>query len=179
MTSQYHQCFREELGRLNPAQKKAVEQTEGPVLVVAGPGTGKTHILAARIGQILLSTDTSAQSILCLTFTDAGVRAMRERLLQLIGPEAHRVHIYTFHSFCNTVIQDNLAYFGRQGLEPVSELEQIELTRQILDGLPITHPLRRGKISAYFYEKHLRDLFQLMKTEGWTPSFLQQAIKDY
>ena len=177
--SQYHKRFREELTRLNPAQKEAVEQTEGPVLVVAGPGTGKTHILAARIGQILLSTDTSAQSILCLTFTDAGVRAMRERLLQLIGPEAHRVHIYTFHSFCNTVIQDNLAHFGRQGLEPVSELEQIELTRQILDELPITHPLRRGKSSAYFYEKHLRDLFQLMKTEGWTTAYLQTSIKEY
>ena len=61
-TSQYHQRFREELGRLNPAQKEAVEQTEGPVLVVAGPGTGKTHILAARIGQILLSTDTSEKT---------------------------------------------------------------------------------------------------------------------
>ena len=146
---------------------------------MAGPGTGKTHILAARIGQILLSTDTAAQNILCLTFTDAGVRAMRERLLELIGPEAHRVHIFTFHSFCNSVIQDNLAYFGRQGLEPVTELEQIELTRNLLDQLKVSHPLRRGKISPYFYEKHLRDLFQLMKTEGWTADYLQNAIQRY
>lgn len=177
--ARYHERFSKELDRLNPAQRQAVDQIEGPVLVVAGPGTGKTHILAARIGQILLSTDTSAQSILCLTFTDAGVRAMRERLLELIGPEAHRVHIYTFHSFCNTVIQDNLAHFGRQGLEPVSELEQIDLTRQILDRLDSAHPLRRGKISPYFYEKHLRDLFQLMKTEGWTTESMQKSIQTY
>ena len=76
-SARYHENFAKELARLNPAQRQAVDQIEGPVLVVAGPGTGKTHILAARIGQILLSTDTAAQNILCLTFTDAGVRAMR------------------------------------------------------------------------------------------------------
>lgn len=175
----YHAEFAQEIARLNPDQREAVEQVEGPVLVIAGPGTGKTHILAARIGQILLSTDTTAQSILCLTFTDAGVRAMRERLLELIGPEAHRVHIYTFHSFCNTVIQENLAYFGHQGLEPITELEQIELTRELLNKPDIENPLRRGKIHAHFYEKHLRDLFQLMKTEGWTPAYLENAIAAY
>ncbi|MEM1214246.1 MAG: ATP-dependent DNA helicase [Bacteroidota bacterium] len=175
----YQARFQEELTRLNPAQREAVEHIEGPVLVIAGPGTGKTHILASRIGHILLETDTSAQSILCLTFTDAGVRAMRQRLLQLIGPEAHRVHIYTFHSFCNTVIQDNLAQFGRQGLEPITELEQIDITRQLLENLPGEHPLRRGKIQPTFYERHLRDLFQLMKTEGWTPSYLRAAIATY
>lgn len=175
----YHAEFTKELARLNPDQRAAVEQIEGPVLVIAGPGTGKTHILAARIGQILLSTDTSAQSILCLTFTDAGVRAMRERLLELIGPEAHRVHIFTFHSFCNTVIQENLSYFGRQGLEPITELEQIELTRELLLQLDMENPLRRGKIHPHFYEKHLRDLFQLMKTEDWTPAYLERSIAAY
>ena len=97
----YNASFTKELARLNPAQRAAVEHIEGPVLVIAGPGTGKTHILTARIGRILLETDTQAHNILCLTFTDAGVHAMRERLLEFIGPEAHRVHIYTFHSFCN------------------------------------------------------------------------------
>ena len=84
-----------ELERLNAEQHEALDQIEGPVLVIAGPGTGKTHILAARIGRILIETDTQPQNILCLTFTDSGVRAMRQRLLQLIGPEAYRVHIFT------------------------------------------------------------------------------------
>ena len=95
---QYNETFLRELERLNPSQRAAVDQTDGPVLVIAGPGTGKTQILAARVGRILLETDTLPQSILCLTFTDAGVHAMRRRLLELIGPEAHRVQIYTFHS---------------------------------------------------------------------------------
>lgn len=112
--------FQQELERLNPAQRDAVETIEGPVLVIAGPGTGKTHILAARIGNILLRTDTQPHNILCLTFTDAGVQAMRQRLLSLIGQDAHKVHIFTFHSFCNTIIQDNLDLFGRRELEPLS-----------------------------------------------------------
>ncbi len=176
---QYNESFQEELAKLNPAQRQAVEQIEGPVLVVAGPGTGKTHILASRIGRILLDTDTQATNILCLTFTDAGVRAMRQRLLQLIGPEAHRVHIFTFHSFCNSVIQDNLAYFGKQGLEPISELEQVELIRELLDQLDMDHPLKRGKVQRYFYEKHLRHLFQLMKTEDWSIKELLFHIGTY
>ena len=99
-TSQhYNESFETALTSLNPEQLDAVTQIEGPVLVIAGPGTGKTHILTARIGQILKETDTNPNNILCLTFTDAGVHAMRERLLEFIGPEAHRVHIYTFHSF--------------------------------------------------------------------------------
>ncbi len=69
--SERNEAFRDLLEGLNTAQRQAVEQTEGPVLVVAGPGTGKTHVLAARIGKILLDTDARAQNVLCLTFTDA------------------------------------------------------------------------------------------------------------
>ena len=94
-TTLYNEAFLKELKRLNLQQRQAVDKIEGPVLVVAGPGTGKTHILSARIGRILLETDAQAHNILCLTFTDAGTHAMRERLLQFIGPEAHKVHIYT------------------------------------------------------------------------------------
>lgn len=175
----YNESFLLELERLNAEQREAVDHIEGPVLVIAGPGTGKTHILAARIGRILLETDTAPQNMLCLTFTDSGVRAMRQRLLQLIGPEAHRVHIFTFHSFCNNIIQDNLELFGRHELEPVSDLERIEMIRQIIDGLDVAHPLKRGQSDSYFYESHLYDLFQRMKTEDWTPEYVHNQIDLY
>lgn len=168
-----------ELERLNAEQREAVDHIEGPVLVIAGPGTGKTHILAARIGRILLDTDTQPQNILCLTFTDSGVRAMRQRLLQLIGPEAYRAHIFTFHSFCNSIIQDNLELFGRHELEPVSDLERIEMIRKILDGLDVSHPLKRGQSDSYFYESHLYDLFQRMKMEDWTPEYVHNQVDLY
>lgn len=173
---QYNKTFRKELARLNPAQRQAVDNIEGPVLVVAGPGTGKTHILTARIGRILLETDALPHNILCLTFTDAGVHAMRERLLEFIGPEAHRVHIYTFHSFCNNIIQENLELFGRNDLEPLGDLERVELMRRILEDLDINHPLKQGRADIYFYENHLYDLFQMMKSEAWSVEYVSEQI---
>ncbi|HMQ62898.1 MAG TPA: ATP-dependent DNA helicase [Flavilitoribacter sp.] len=176
---QYNDAFLRELRRLNAAQLEAVDQIEGPVLVLAGPGTGKTHLLSARIGRILMETDAQAQNILCLTFTDAGVQAMRKRLLELIGPEARRVHIYTFHSFCNRVIQDNLEYFGRRDLEPLTELEQVDILRRMIDHLSFDHPLKQGRSDAYFYDRHLADLFQRMKSENWTAGFVRERIQAY
>src|ERR1700742_130030 len=73
------QQFQEEYGKLNDQQRLAVDSIDGPVMVIAGPGTGKTQILAARIGKILLETDTAPENILCLTYTDAGTIAMRRR----------------------------------------------------------------------------------------------------
>lgn len=176
---QYNEAFRAFLSTLNEAQRTAVEKTEGPVLVIAGPGTGKTHILTARIGNILLRTDTRAQNVLCLTFTDAGAHAMRQRLLERIGPEAHRVPIFTFHAFCNRVIQENPEYFGKGKLEPLSELERIELVRQILVKLPADHPLREGRKDIFQFEHQLRDLFSNMKKEGWTPGFVIKKCDEF
>ncbi len=157
------------LRTLNEEQRTAVENIEGPVMVVAGPGTGKTHLMAARVGKILMETDTSPQSILCLTFTDAAVSALRTRLWHMIGPEAYRVPINTFHSFCHRIIQENPEYFGVAELEPASELERLEIVRQILAQLPPEHLLRQGYKDPFFYERHLRRLFTIMKTENWTP----------
>ena len=175
----YNETFRKELARLNDAQRIAVEQIEGPVLVIAGPGTGKTHILTARIGRILLETDALPHNILCLTFTDAGVHAMRERLLEFIGPEAHRVHIFTFHSFCNNIIQDNLELFGRNDLEPLGDLERVEIMRRILEDLDINHPLKQGRADIYFYENHLYNLFQMMKAEDWSVEYVEEQLDAY
>jgi len=176
---QYNDAFQAFLDTLNPAQRQAVEQVEGPVLVVAGPGTGKTHILTARIGNILLRTDARAQNVLCLTFTDAGANAMRQRLLQRIGPEAHRVPIYTFHAFCNRIIQENAEHFGRGNIEPVTELERIEIVRGLLQKLPPEHPLREGRKDVFQYEKHLSDLFSSMKKEGWTPGHVIKKSDEF
>ena len=175
----YTEKFTRHLTSLNTAQMAAVESIDGPMMVIAGPGTGKTHILTARIGRILRDTDAQPGNILCLTFTDAGVYAMRERLLELIGPEAHRVHIYTFHSFCNNVIQENMEYFGRHELEPLSELERVELLRNLIDQLPSDHLLRQRSNDVYYYERHLFDLFKQMKSENWSSDFILQEIDTY
>ncbi|MFN0035461.1 MAG: ATP-dependent helicase [Saprospiraceae bacterium] len=176
---QRNEAFRAFLDTLNPAQREAVEQVEGPVLVIAGPGTGKTHLLTARIGNILLRTDARPQNVLCLTFTDAGATAMRRRLLQRIGPEAQRVPIFTFHAFCNRIIQENAEQFGKGSPEPVTELERIEIVRGLLAKLPPEHPLRVGKKDVFQYEAHLRDLFSSMKKEGWLPGFVLKKSDEF
>lgn len=164
---------------LNLAQKAAVDAIEGPVMVIAGPGTGKTQILSARIGKILLETDANPENILCLTYTDAGAVAMRKRLLRFIGPDAYKVNIHTFHSFCNDVIQDNLSLFEKTKLDPISELESIEIFKQLIDGFPKNHPLKRYRGDVYFEINNLKNLFSNMKKEGWTAEYINNSIDSY
>ena len=91
--------FEELYNRLNPRQKAAVDAIDGPVMVVAGPGTGKTEILTLRIANILLKTDIGPAGILALTFTESGAMAMRRRLVEIIGAPAYYVNVSTFHGF--------------------------------------------------------------------------------
>lgn len=176
---QYQQRFEEVYKRLNEKQREAVDNTEGPVMVIAGPGTGKTQILASRIGKILRDTDFLPQNILCLTYTDAGTVAMRKRLTDFIGPDAYRVNIHTFHSFCNEVIQDNLSYFEKNSLDPISELEKIQLLKKLIDGFDKQHPLKRYRGDVYYDMNNLSLLFSTMKREGWTVDYIKDAIKTY
>ncbi|MEQ1552627.1 MAG: ATP-dependent DNA helicase [Ferruginibacter sp.] len=173
------QKFEEEYAKLNPQQQKAVDTTEGPVMVIAGPGTGKTQILAARIGKILMNPDVLADNILCLTYTDAGAIAMRRRLQSFIGADAYKVNIYTFHAFCNDVIQDNLSLFEKNSLDAISELENIELFKILIDNFSKDNPLKRYRGDVYYEINNLKQLFSNMKREGWTPQFINQKIDEY
>jgi len=179
MTTTFLSTYQNEYTKLNAAQKEAVDTIEGPVMVIAGPGTGKTQILAIRIGKILMETDTLPQNILCMTYTDSGAVAMRKRLLKMIGPDAYKVNIHTYHSFCNQVIQDNLAYFEKNSLEPISDLESIALMRELIDQFPKNHPLKRYRSDVYFETKNLRQLFSSMKREGWSTNLILDAINQY
>ncbi|HEV9035397.1 MAG TPA: ATP-dependent helicase, partial [Puia sp.] len=176
---QLRRRFQEEYQQLNEQQRLAVDNTEGPVMVIAGPGTGKTQILAARIGKILLDTDVFPGNILCLTYTEAGAIAMRRRLLSFIGPDAYKVHIHTFHSFCNDIIQENLSLFEKTSLDPISDLEKIQLFKALIDRFPKNHPLKRYRGDVYFEMNNLQNLFSTMKREGWNPTFIKEKIDQY
>jgi DNA helicase-2/ATP-dependent DNA helicase PcrA len=173
------QKFNEEYNKLNEQQKQAVDKIYGPVMVIAGPGTGKTQILSVRIGKILLETDYLPSNILCLTYTDAGVLAMRKRLVNMIGPDAYSVQIHSFHSFCNMVIQQNIHLFHKKELQPINDLEQAQCLIELIDGFDNSNPLKRYKTDAYFEATFLKELFGTMKREGWTEGFLEQKIGHY
>ena len=178
--AKYDSIFSQAYQRLNERQKLAVDTTEGPVLVNAGPGTGKTQILATRIGKILTQSDIAPHNILCLTYTDAATIAMRNRLVSIIGPTAHQVHIYTFHGFCNQVIQENLDIFGgyRQ-LEPITDLESIDIYRELIDNLEDDNPLKRFKYDKYFEASRMKNLFDLMKKENLDEEDIFEAINTF
>ncbi|MEI8249253.1 MAG: ATP-dependent DNA helicase [Candidatus Taylorbacteria bacterium] len=125
--------FSEHYSRLNKAQKEAVDTIEGPVMVIAGPGTGKTTILTLRIANILKKTDTPAHGILAITYTDAGVKAMRTKLQQIIGDRAHEVGIFTFHGFANAMIAEYQDHFIHvSDMKLMTDIEQESLIRTII-----------------------------------------------
>lgn len=173
------QNFNQSYAKLNEFQKKAVDQIEGPVMVIAGPGTGKTQILSVRIGKILLETDALPSNILCLTYTDAGVLAMRRRLMDMIGAEAYSVHIHSFHSFCNMVIQQNMHLFHKKELQPLNELEQTECLMELIDSFSNDNPLKRYKADAYYEARNLKELFGVIKRESFDVDGLLSKIDEY
>ena len=134
MQTEFTLKFDAEYKKLNDKQREAVDTIYGPVLVVAGPGTGKTQILALRIANLLKSdAQISPQNILCLTYTEEGKKNMRDRLFKLIGAEtAQYISVHTYHSFCNEVIQQNLSLFDKETLDAASELEKIQYIKSIL-----------------------------------------------
>ncbi len=130
--------FEKAYNNLNEQQRQAVDYIDGPLLVIAGPGTGKTQLLSVRVANILKQTDVSPDNILCLTFTDAAADNMRHRLSDFIGPEAYKVQIHTYHSFGSYLLQEHRPELTSS----IDELERFTLIRKIQSTLKITAPLR-------------------------------------
>jgi DNA helicase-2/ATP-dependent DNA helicase PcrA len=164
---------------LNQNQQNAVDSIEGCVMVVAGPGTGKTQVLGARVASILKHTDTNPENILCLTFTEAAATALRNRLYQFIGSGSHRVNILTYHGFSNHIIQENKDIFGVQDLNPISDLEVIEVLKSIIDELPNNSTLKRFRGEVYFDLKNLKKLFSLLKKDGLSPNDIEMMVENH
>jgi DNA helicase-2/ATP-dependent DNA helicase PcrA len=165
-----------EYKRLNKAQKEAVDTIEGSVMVVAGPGTGKTQILALRIANILKLTDTGADGVLCLTFTNSGVYAMRERLRKYIGGAASKVAVSTFHSFGIKLIEEHyetLGYVEKPTL--IDDLQSVTLFDSIMAEHEWKHLTTRANKSTYF--RDIKSLVSLLKRERLSPEDFSTEIK--
>ena len=102
------------LSDLNPQQLKAVQTINGPVLIVAGPGSGKTRVITKRIAFLVDSAGRSPGNIAAVTFTNKAAKEMQSRLQELMGPSSHLVTIATFHSFCSSILR---RYGGHVGID--------------------------------------------------------------
>jgi DNA helicase-2/ATP-dependent DNA helicase PcrA len=137
--------FEEQLKKLNDAQRAAVEHTEGPVLVIAGPGTGKTQLLSTRAAYILRNQDVLPHNLLCLTFTESGAFAMRQRLVNIIGQQAYNITISTYHAFGSELISRFPDFFAEDlESQPIDELGMHRIIRTIIADLPYDNPLKNS-----------------------------------
>jgi DNA helicase-2/ATP-dependent DNA helicase PcrA len=170
--------FEEAYQRLNKAQKEAVDNpADGPIMVIAGPGTGKTQILTLRIAKILLDSDIPASGILALTFTEAGQKAMKLKLRKLIGSRADEVNIFTYHGFAASTIAefpDHFPHLARA--RQMSDVETETLVREILRDKKFAKLRPLGEPDLY--------LSQIIKTisdcrkEAWDPEFIRNYAKN-
>jgi len=153
-----------------------VDTIDGPVMVVAGPGTGKTQILALRIANILNKTDIKADGILCLTFTNSAVLAMKERLARYIGEASEKVNVFTFHSFGMKVVEEHFKVLGLGGAPTL--LEDTDVTiffDEIFNNNEWEYLRPRGDATRYFSD--LRSLISLLKRERVAEENFAEAVE--
>lgn len=163
--------------QLNPKQKIAVDTIEGPLLVLAGPGTGKTQLLSVRAASILRKTDAHPENILILTYTNPAAKAMKERLASVIGPAGYDVEVGTFHSFANSMIQESAEaanYIGDKiMMDDVDRIKAIEYILNNTDGVEEIRPFR----APFLYVRELLGKISDLKKDDVTPKILEDYLR--
>lgn len=176
MTPKTSQKFEELYKQLNSAQKKAVDAIEGPVMVIAGPGTGKTTILTLRVANILKRTDTPPDAILALTFTESGAYNMRRKLVEIIGSAGYKVNISTFHGFCNGIIKEYPERFPRIiGSTAMTDIDQIKTMEKVIIDSELE--LLRPYGDSLYYVRPVLNAIKSLKREGYGTEEFKQSIK--
>ena len=162
------QEFTKYYNKLNKEQRQAVDEISGPVMVVAGPGTGKTQVLTLRIANILKNTDTQPNQILALTFTESAAQSMQQRLSKIIGKDAYAVNISTFHGFASSVILENPDEFLMNSEYSIlSDIERLSTIHKIIDTTPGLNYLK-PTYDNYFYASCISKSISDLKREGIT-----------
>src|SRR5436853_5758539 len=124
------------LADLNPAQREAVLETEGPLLVIAGAGSGKTRVLTHRVGHLITACGVKTNEILAITFTNKAANEMKERLEDLLGPSVRGLWILTFHAACGRILRREAPRLGyRTNFTIYDQADQIRLTKACLEEL--------------------------------------------
>ena len=168
---------------LNPAQRDAVLTTEGPLLVIAGAGSGKTRVLTRRIAHLLAAVGVKPPEILAITFTNKAAAEMRERVADLVGPPARGAWVMTFHAACGRILRREAERLGyRSNFTIYDQADQIRLTKQCLEELDrdpkrftprgihsqisnaknqLISPAEYGNRIASFYDQTVADVYEL------------------
>ena len=125
--------LKELIAGLNDKQREAVLQTEGPLLIMAGAGSGKTRVLTHRIAYLIEEKQVNPWNILAITFTNKAAKEMKERVVNLLGPEGEDVWVSTFHSMCVRILRRNITSIGyNQNFTILDSSDQLTLMKRIL-----------------------------------------------
>lgn len=175
----FKDIYEQEYQKLNSQQKRAVDTVEGPVMVIAGPGTGKTQILSRRVANILTNYHTNPEEIVCLTYTEAGASEMLDRLEGLIGEEGRNVRVSTIHSFCSELILENSDLFGEEP-KVITTAAKYEILKDIIDEhVTEESPLYKNSGNRYSSKEQLLELFTRMKRENLNKDDFEKEIDEY
>src|SRR3989344_2689441 len=168
--------FKKQYGRLNPKQKEAVDTIEGPVMVIAGPGTGKTTILTLRIAEILIKQiGIEPENILALTFTNSGVSTIRKKLIEYMGDDAYRINIFTFHAFAENIIKEFSFYFkDLEFSKVINDLEKVEIIEKIIENGKFTEITSKNDLFSSLSQ--IKDAIGSIKQEGLSPDEFKNKI---
>jgi len=172
------------LAGLNPVQREAVTAADGPLLVVAGAGSGKTRVLTHRIAHLIAERRASPFQILAITFTNKAAGEMKERVAGLVGPMARRMWVATFHSACSRILRREAEHLGMKSAftiyDQTDAVRLVDFVRRDLDLDPKRFPPRQlhSRISAAKNELVLPDAYAASAT---TPheKVLAQVYAEY
>nr|WP_249194738.1 UvrD-helicase domain-containing protein [Gluconobacter cerinus] len=153
---------------MNPEQRRAIETTEGPLLILAGAGTGKTRVLTTRFAHLLLTGRAYPSQILAVTFTNKAAREMRERVGALLGEPAEGLWLGTFHAICARMLRRHAEYVGlTSGFNILDTDDQLRLLKQIME------PFRLD--TKRWPPNQLMGIIQRWKDRGLTPDRVTPA----
>jgi DNA helicase-2/ATP-dependent DNA helicase PcrA len=164
--------------QLNTLQRAAVDRIDGPLLVLAGPGTGKTQLLSVRAGSIVRNGHARPDNILIMTYTNSAAKAMKERLAKVMGLSGYDVEVGTFHSFANSIIQGSAEAADYVGDRiPMTDVERVKAVEYALDNTEGVEELRPFR-SPYIYLKEILRKIGDLKKDDISPSDLKKYIAD-
>jgi DNA helicase-2/ATP-dependent DNA helicase PcrA len=160
------------LSDLNDAQREAVEHTQGPLLIVAGPGSGKTRVIAHRIAYLIAHEDVHPYRIVAVTFTNKAAREMKDRVVRILGEAADGLWMGTFHWICSRILRTDGGAIGvDRAFTIYDDDDQQSLMRRVLEEL--------GVDPRKFAPRAILSAISKAKSELATPAAYSASVRDY
>ncbi len=165
---------------LTPTQKEAVESEAKATLIIAGPGTGKTRLIASRVVFLIQEKKIQPEKILALTYTEAGAAEMKKRIISFLKEDGYKVNIMTFHAFSKSLIDENPDIFGyKRDVRQLDEVDKELLIKTVIDKLYKKRVIKylSTKNDKYYYRGGISKNLSHLKKEGISPEQYEEIVK--